>query len=310
MWDDFKLGSCQLNGEEKIGNILQKQRFCITMPAMISLIINADDLGSNIDRDRGILKAYKQGIVTSASLLANGPSFTTAVAQAKETGLPVGVHLNLADGTTLAGPIKGLTDSAGRLPGKQKLRQCLANGACDHSAIRMELAAQIECLFDNDLPPDHLDSHQHCQLFTCLMTMVTELAQEYSIPAMRSSLPAEPAVQDPSGQLGEELSLYRRLGQEAHTTIVSAGIKTPDGLLGMPLLNRLSTINLCNLLDNLNEGFWELMTHPGYPCELGGPFDGPQRQIELQALLSLEAKEVIARRNIRLCTFGDLPCAS
>ena len=97
---------------------------------MISLIINADDLGSNRDRDRGILEAFEHGIVSSASLLANGPSFTTAVAQAKETGLPVGVHLNLADGTTLAGPIKGLTDSAGRLPGKQKLRQCLANGAC------------------------------------------------------------------------------------------------------------------------------------------------------------------------------------
>lgn len=303
------MGSSQVNSEERTGNVLQKQRFCITMPAMISLIINADDLGSNVDRDRGILKAYKQGIVTSASLLANGPSFVSAVAQAKETGLPVGVHLNLADGTTLAGPIKGLTDSAGRLPGKQKLRQCLANGACDHSAIRKELAAQIERVFDN-VQPDHLDSHQHCQLFTCLTTMVTELAQEYGIPAIRTSLPAEPAVQDPSGQLGEELTLYRRLGQDAHTTIINAGLKTPDGLWGMPLLNRLGTTRLCNLLENLSEGFWELMTHPGYPFEQGGSFDGAHRQIELQALLSAEAKEVIARRQIRLCSFGELPCVS
>ncbi len=70
---------------------------------MISLIINADDLGSNQDRDRGILKAFKQGIVTSASMLANGPSFNTAVSQVKEAELPVGVHLNLSDGSALTG---------------------------------------------------------------------------------------------------------------------------------------------------------------------------------------------------------------
>jgi predicted glycoside hydrolase/deacetylase ChbG (UPF0249 family) len=127
---------------------------------------------------------------------------------------------------------------------------------------------------------------------------------------MRTTLPAEPIEQDPDGSLGEELALYRRLGRNAHTTIIDAGFKTPDGLWGMPLLNRLDTNCLCNLLENLNEGFWELMTHPGYPFEQGGSFDGPQRQIELQALLSAEAKEVIARRQIRLCSYGELPCAS
>ena len=277
---------------------------------MISLIINADDLGSNHDRDRGILQAFTQGIVTSSSLLANGASFVSAVALAKEAGLPVGVHLNLADGTALAGPIEGLTDSAGLLPGKQKLRQCLANGACDLSAIHKEFAVQVKRLFDNGLQPDHLDSHQHCQLFPCLMTMVTELAQEYGIPAMRTSLPAESAVQDPGGQFGEELALYRQLGRDAHTTIINAGLKTPDGLWGMPLLNRLDTTSLCQALENLPKGCWELMTHPGYPCSGGGTFDGLQRQTELHALFSTEAKEVITRRQIRLCSFGELACAS
>jgi len=283
---------------------------CITIPTMILLIINADDLGCNADRDRGILQAFNKGIVTSASLLANGSSFTSAVALTKEAGLPVGVHLNLADGAPLAGPINGLTGSAGLLPGKQKLRQCLANGACDLSAIRKELAAQVERLFDNGLQPDHLDSHQHCQLFPCLTSMVTELAQQYGIPAMRTPLPAESTVQDPEGQFGEELALYRQLGRDAHTTIINAGLKTPEGLWGMPLLNRLDTTSLCQTLENLPKGCWELMTHPGYPCSGGGTFDGPQRQTELHALLSTEAIEVIARRRIRLCSFEDLVCAS
>jgi len=274
---------------------------------MISLIINADDLGINANRDRGILEAFEHGIVTSASLLANGPSFATAVAQVKEAGLPVGVHLNLADGSSLTGQIKGLTDADGHLPGKQKLRQHLAAGVCDHAAIRNELAAQIECFFDAGLQPDHLDSHQHIQLYPCLTNMVAELAREFGIYAMRRSLPAEPATQDPDGPLGEELVLYRQLCRNAHA---NAGIKTPDALWGMPLLNRLDTTSLCQLLENLNKGCWELMTHPGYPFYLGRLFDGPQRQLELQALLSVEAKEIITRRRIRMCTFGDLLCAS
>jgi len=277
---------------------------------MISLIINADDLGCNAERDRGILEAFKDGIVTSASLLANGPSFVVAAAQSKAAEMPVGVHLNLADGATLTGCIKGLTDECGQLPGKQRLRRYLAEGECDPAAIRRELAAQVERLFDAGLHPDHCNSHQHCQLYPCLTAMMTDLAREYGISAMRNSLPCEAAEEDPEGELGEEVTLYRQLAQVAYATIIGAGLRAPQGLWGMPLLNRLDTSRLCHLLERLPEGIWELMTHPGYPLEQGGPFDGPQRLEELQALLSADAREIIARRHIRLSTFGDLPCAS
>jgi predicted glycoside hydrolase/deacetylase ChbG (UPF0249 family) len=80
--------------------------------------------------------------------------------------------------------------------------------------------------------------------------------------------------------------------------------------MGMPLLNRLNKTSLCDFLENVTEGFWELMVHPGYPCASGNSFDGFPREVELQALLSPEAKEIIARRNIKLCHFGDLTCAS
>lgn len=277
---------------------------------MISLIINADDLGSNQDRDRGILKAFKQGIVTSASMLANGPSFNTAVSQVKEAELPVGVHLNLSDGSALTGTIEGLTDAEGKLPGKRKLRRFLATGLGDHAAVHDELAAQIERLLSNGLQPDHLDGHQHCQLFPSLTAIVIQLAREYNIPALRTSRPAESATQDPVGPLGEELALYRRLSREAHTQVLDAGLRTTDGLWGMPLLNQLDTNSLCQLLENIPEGRWELMTHPGEPSFSGRPFDGPQRHAELLALISGAAKDVIMRRKIHLCSFGELPCAS
>jgi predicted glycoside hydrolase/deacetylase ChbG (UPF0249 family) len=277
---------------------------------MISLIINADDLGCNALRDRGILEAYQHGIVTSASILANGSSFNMAIEQVKGSKLPVGVHLNLADGRTLTGPIKGLTDSSGNLPGKKELRRHLTANGFDPEEIRKELKTQIQRILEAGVQPDHLDGHQHCQLFPCLTTMVTELAREYGIPAMRSALPADISLKDPSDPLGMELALYRQLGHRAKETIMTAGLLTPDGLMGMPLLNRLDKTSLCNFLENITEGFWELMVHPGYTCDSDNPFDGPQREVELLALLSPEAKQIIARRNISLCHFGDLSCAS
>jgi len=277
---------------------------------MISLIVNADDLGINPERDRGILEAFQQGIVTSASLLANGASFKTAVEQVKATGLPIGVHLNLSDGRALNGHINGLTDAQGNLPGKVWMRQHLVAGGCDYGAMRDEFRAQIEQVLHTGLEPDHLDGHQHCQIFPHLTDMIVELAREFDIDAMRSSLPAEPCSTESHDPLAEELNLYLRFAPDAHATIVSGGIKAPQGLWGMPLLHNLNTTSLCLLIENLPQGQWELMAHPGYPYPQGRPFEGAQRQIELQALLSTEAREIITRRRIQLTTFGNLPCAS
>lgn len=277
---------------------------------MISLIVNADDLGSNPDRDRGILEAYTQGIVTSVSLLANGPSFTSAAAYVNKHKVPTGVHLNLADGIALCGEIKGLTGPNGELPRKNKLRECLEGGNCDQEAIRRELAAQIKRVLDHGITPDHIDSHQHCQIFPCITQMIVELSTEFGIKAMRTTCPAEPTEDDPQGKLGEEIALYRRFADNAQDAIHKANLCTPDGLYGMPLLNRLDETHLCQLLACLPEGKWELMTHPGYTSDTGNPFDGKQREIELHALTSKKALDMIRQRNIRLCNFGDLPCVS
>src|SRR5260370_17726545 len=68
-------------------------------------IVNADDLGWTAGVNRGIAEAHRHGIVTSASLLANGQAFAEAVELAQDTsGLGVGVHLNLSDGPPVAPP--------------------------------------------------------------------------------------------------------------------------------------------------------------------------------------------------------------
>ena len=280
------------------------------MVFMIHLIINADDLGINPERDRGIIAAFEHGIVTSASIIANGLSFASAAVYALSAKLPVGIHLNLSDGATLSGPIAGLTDQDNRLPGKRQLRRYLLGDEQDLAGIRRELSAQIERVMGTGLEPGHIDGHQHCHNYPPLTGMVIELAGEYGLDAMRSCLPADPPDTAIAAELAEDLTLFRNLGQTARTLLSGSGIRTPDGLWGLPQLNSLDTVGLCTLLEKLPEGYWELMTHPGHPYPQGRSFEGAQRLTEMQALCSAAAKDVITRRDIRLCTFGDLPCAS
>ncbi|MEN8686044.1 MAG: ChbG/HpnK family deacetylase [Desulfuromonadales bacterium] len=280
------------------------------MVFMIQLIINADDLGINPERDRGIIEAYHHGVVTSATMIANGLSFTSAAAQANSVGLPVGIHLNLSDGTALSGPIKGLTDQNHRLPGKRQLRRYLLGKEQDLAGIRRELAAQIEKVMATGLKPGHIDGHQHCHNYPCLIGVVIELADEYGFDAIRSCLPADPSDAEIPAELVDDLALLRNLGRTARMLFRDSGIRTPDGLWGLPQLHSLDTAGLCTLLENLPEGDWELMSHPGHPYRQGRPFEGEQRLTEMRALCSAAAKDIIGRREIRLGTFGDLPCAS
>ena len=182
------------------------------MAFMISLIINADDLGINPDRDRGIIEAFEHGIVTSSTMLANGPSFATATVQARSIGMPVGIHLNLSDGVTLTGPIGGLTDQNNRLPGKHRLRCYLLGNDHDLAGIRREFSAQIEKVMETGLNPGHIDGHQHCHSYPALIEMVIELAREYGLDAMRSLCPEDPSEAEVPGELAEDLSLFHNLG--------------------------------------------------------------------------------------------------
>ena len=67
----------------------------------IDLVVTADDLGYSGRRDEGILKAFSEGIVTTASLMVNGKTAASAAKAAKACGLPIGLHLNITEGTPI-----------------------------------------------------------------------------------------------------------------------------------------------------------------------------------------------------------------
>ena len=62
------------------------------------LIINADDFGISKSANLAILKAAKDGVLTSASLMANAPAFEDAISILEQLeGISIGVHLNIIE---------------------------------------------------------------------------------------------------------------------------------------------------------------------------------------------------------------------
>src|ERR1041384_1807606 len=68
-------------------------------PSARRLIVNADDFGRSASINQAVIRAHREGILTTASLMVNEPAFAEAVALAKvNPRLGVGLHLTLLCG--------------------------------------------------------------------------------------------------------------------------------------------------------------------------------------------------------------------
>src|ERR1041385_5459776 len=77
------------------------------------LIVNADDFGRSHSINEAVIRAHREGILTSASLMVNEPSCAEAVEFAKQNpNLGVGLHLTLLMGHSALPPkeIPGLVN--------------------------------------------------------------------------------------------------------------------------------------------------------------------------------------------------------
>src|SRR5262245_42987845 len=150
---------------------------------MKRLIVNADDFGLSEGINRAVVLGHRQGIVTSATLMANGGAFATAVEMARTAGsLGIGVHLNLTEGAPVSTPsaIPGLVDARGLFAHTvEQLGWKVLRGTLRLLDIEREFRAQIEKVLAAGVAVTHLDSHKHVHLIPALCHMVLRLATEY-----------------------------------------------------------------------------------------------------------------------------------
>jgi predicted glycoside hydrolase/deacetylase ChbG (UPF0249 family) len=286
-----------------------------------NLIVNADDLGWTEGVNRGIAETHRNGIVTSASLLANGRALGSGVELARTTpGLGVGVHLNLSDGEPVAGRelVTTLLNERGEMEGRpESLLLRLARRSILLEEVEREWDAQIQKVRDCGIEPTHLDGHKHVQMLPGLFEIALRLAKRHGIAAvrvsheessLRAALSAGPkqkgAVVMKQGVQARGLKL---LAPDAHEQAERAGIATADYFCGIAQTGELTREGVLRLMEILPEGTTELMCHPGYvDAELANSATRLQasRQAEVEILTDAGIRNLVASQGIRLIDYG------
>jgi chitin disaccharide deacetylase len=138
------------------------------------LIVNADDFGQSHGINRGIITAYRHGILTSTSLMVRWPAVADACAYArKHPDLSVGLHIDLGEQILRSGewvPLYSVVPVQ------------------NESTVRDEISRQLG-MFDRLVghAPTHLDSHQHVHLREPARTILVEIAERLGVPLRNCS---------------------------------------------------------------------------------------------------------------------------
>jgi predicted glycoside hydrolase/deacetylase ChbG (UPF0249 family) len=107
-----------------------------------------------------------------------------------------------------------------------------------------------------------------------------------------------------------QLRLMRRFRASFHKALAEAGVVTPDGCVGIAATGGLTQETFQSLIQNLPEGTWEFVSHPGYnDAELDKVRTRlrDSREKELTILTSAVTKDVLQREGIDLISYRDLP---
>ncbi len=290
---------------------------------MKRLVVNADDFGLTENTNRGIAEAHRRGILSSATLLANGVAFDSAVELARGSPeLGVGIHLNLTNGRPISDHsfVPSLVDHNGHFSGGPATlaRRILARRVC-LAEVERELAAQIEKVQASGITATHLDGHKHVHMLPGVFPIVVRLAQRYRVAGVRVAIERTVGLgrmlQSHAGAAGKILMQYLQgralalLALDCREHLRQAELASSMYFFGITQTGFLDAAELHALLWNLPEGTSELMCHPGYADDAlqhTGTRLVEQRERELQALTQPETRKLVAALGIQLVNYRGL----
>lgn len=279
---------------------------------MKRLIVNGDDFGFSREVNAGIMRAHREGILTSTSLMVADAARDEAAALAKENpGLDVGLHLVVCMGRSVlpAAEIAPVVDELGRFsnhPVRSGLRYFFTPGI--RNKLIAECRAQIELHLKLIGYLNHIDGHLNFHVHPALAAIVVDLAHEYRVPCIR--LPAEPLLTTLAisrdrvfGKLVEAV-IFRALSRRMRRMAVERGIRSTNRLFGLYQTHHITEDYVVGVMDRLPDGLSEIYFHPA--IDIGGTPPSPSSQLETEVLTSPRVRDAIAAHGIRLTTFGEV----
>ena len=153
------------------------------------LIINADDFGMCHAVNEAVIQAFKDGVISSCTLMVPCPWSLHAVKLLQATPeMPFGVHLTVIGEhpdyrwgpLTCREGVPSLIDKTGYFYSNARAEEFLDQ--VDVSELEREYRAQIDWVLATGLKPTHLDSH--CGTHTrrkAIFEMIVGLAHEYGL---------------------------------------------------------------------------------------------------------------------------------
>jgi chitin disaccharide deacetylase len=283
------------------------------------LIVNADDFGFTSGVNRAIVEAHSRGVVTSSTLMANGPAFADA-AQLAQTipTLSVGCHVLLIDGRPVldAKQLPSLTSGP-------HFRDCLMTfaaraiaGRIDADEIAAEATAQIRKIQSAGIAVSHLDTHKHTHLFPRVLRPLLRAAAACGIRAVRN--PFGPRLPLRSSRVLSRPGLWTRYAElrvlggfagKFREAVDRDGFTTPDGTLGIAVTGALDENLFLAIARSIPPGTWEFVCHPGYndsDLQRAETRLRASRESELRVLTLPASREVLLQEGIELISYRDL----
>lgn len=261
------------------------------------LIVTADDFGLATEINEAIEKAYRDGILSAASLMVAGPAAADAVGRARLLpGLRVGLHLVLIEGRSASRPelIPDLVDANGYFR-TDMVRMALALPLRPSLSLQVsaEIVAQFEAYRATGLPLDHVNAHKHFHLHPIIAAKVISIGRRYGMRALR--VPFEPGAAlrrvekqwpvFPALLVSSWAKWLRVQARRAHLT-------TPDAVFGLKWSGSMTTMRLAGIIANLPPGIVEIYTHPATSNGFAGhaaSYDYVEDFVALTSEASLDA---------------------
>ena len=268
------------------------------------LIVNADDFGRSHSINEAVIRAHREGILTTASLMVNEIACDEAVALARENpSLGVGLHLTLLCGKSASPPekIPGLVNARGEFSDKPIttgsryfFRRSLLG------QLRLEIHAQFQKFRATGLPLDHVNGHLHLHLHPVVFGILMEDAATLGIRHFR--LTRDCLSRSRRLARGHWIyrvshaAIYEWLSHRARRPLRQRGIRHTQITFGLLQNARVDEEYILKLLPGLPPGDSELYSHPSLD----------EFKHEFAALVSPRVKEQVEKLGIKLIRYQDL----
>ena len=250
----------------------------------IRLLMRADDMGISHDVNLAIIKAHKEGIITSASVMPTSDFFDEAVKLCNSNpSMVTGVHITLAASKlrTVLSPeiVPSLVTPRGFL---YETAEELINAKFNIEEMEKEIRAQVRKAKTAGLKFTYLDYHRG----------VPEEAKQIIIKICNEQKLVY--GQDRDGSIYG----YYRIVVMPETWPYQIMPDKQRIYLSAPEFTEAEKKIFFDTLRHLAPGNWITAVHPG--------LTGPQRSSVTELLCSSEAKKIIKQRNIQLISYYDI----